>query len=471
MQGTQTPPDHTGPGRSGAGGRGGFPAAAARWLGGATVDRPAIDRSFDDLEVHQPASRRAYLLCAMVWCFFSLWPTTYVEWAGIPLIIGFVVQLIRTPRFFRPLLVQPLFILAAAYWAWQGASLLWTPDLKLGLKQVGCARWMWAIPALWPVMNRRRWLIAALVSGYLAGNLSQLLHTVGVRLDLHALTWPRQPDRNSGWWDPVVGGTLLMGALGLHLPAAAFGAGRWRWIGAAGVAITITAIFVTGTRGAWLAAAALVAIAAVAAVLKSPSRPRDLSIGAVAVTLMVAGVWITAGESISRRFTTARDEVAAYFDRGQITTDTGTRLALARWAIDAVVAHPLGGLGCGGFRAWARERWANTPFQPPEGTGHAHAHNALLHAAATSGAPGALLAVAVVLVALRNARRARHENSFNPYDSGPFWALLGLALVSAFDSIQVNSQTSALFTTLLALSPSVLPRARGWAVGAPEVRA
>jgi len=423
------------------------------------TDRRAMDASFEELERVRPGARRAYFIGAMVWCFFSLWPTTYVEWAGVPLLVAFVVQFVRTPRFFMPVLLQPLMIAAVLFWAWQAVSLLWTPDLKLGLKQVGCARWLWTIPALWPVMNRRRWLIGALACGFLAGNLSQALHALGARFDLPLLTWPRLPDRNSGWWDPVIGGTLLTAALGLHLAGATLGRGRWCAAGLVGCAVTLVGIAVTGTRGAWIAALALLAFGLAAGVWGARSRARALGVCALGVLVMGAAVWTGARDPISRRFEAGWNEVAAYFDNGTVTTDTGGRLAMARRALDAFRENPLGGVGAGGFRSWML-----TPVSAanPTPAGHAHAHNALLHAAATSGLPGAVLALAVYFISLTNARRARHEGSFNAYDLGPLWAIAGIGLVSVFDTVQVNAQTSALMTTLIALSPHALPRARGW---------
>lgn len=416
----------------------------------------SIQRSFDDFGRTFPWSSRAYFMTAIVWCFFSQWPTTWVEFAGAPLAVALVVQALRTPRLFAPMLGEPLLLAVCAFWAWQAVTLLWTPDLGLGLKQVGCARWVWVIVALWPVMNRRRWLIAALAAGMLAGNLSQVLHAAGTRFGVAAITWPRLPDRNSGWWDPVVGGSLLCAALGLHLPAAAFGAGRWRLVGLGGAAVSLAAIAATGTRGAWIAGAALAAIAAATGIALSRTPLRAAAVCAVLAAAMGAAAWAGAGDSISRRLRTGRDEVRAYFERGEAASDTGARLAMAAVAARAIRDHPLGGVGAGGFRSLLADGAAPAAGAP---LGHGHAHNALLHAGAVSGVPGVALALAAYMIALRNARRARHGGSFNPYDQGPFWALAGLGLVSAFDTIQVNAQTAAMLTTLMALSPGVLPRA------------
>ncbi len=419
---------------------------------GTSPDRDRLDRSFAEQE--HPRLTRLYALTAVVWCFFMLWPTTYVEFAGIPLAVAFIAHTARAPRFFLGAVLQPVFALFALYWAWGALSLLWSDDLKTGTAQIGCARWLWLIPALWPAMNRRRWLIGAMICGALAGNLSQVLHAAGVWLDIEALTWPRRAGRNSGWWDPVVGGTLLVAVLGLHLPGAAFCAGRRRWMGIVGVAVTLVAIAATGTRGAWIAGAALVGAGAVAGVWSSRSRWRALALCTVVLGAFAGAAWLAAGDSIARRFNAGREEVAAYFREGNDASDTGARLRMARRAFEAVREHPLRGVGAGGFRAWFAQDAPDSALR-----GHAHAHNALLHGAATTGIPGALMLGGAVAFALFFARRAAHPGSANPYDAGPFWALAGLVLVSPFDSVQVNAQTAAMLTTLMALSPPALPRA------------
>ncbi len=63
------------------------------------------------------------------------------------------------------------------------------------------------------------------------------------------MTFDRLPGRNSGWWQPVVGGTMLTAGVGLHLPAALTGRGKWRLIGVFGLVASISGVAATGLAG------------------------------------------------------------------------------------------------------------------------------------------------------------------------------------------------------------------------------
>jgi O-antigen ligase len=94
----------------------------------------------------------------------------------------------------------------------------------------------------------------------------------------------------------------------------------------------------------------------------------------------------------------------------------------------------------------------NEGLDPAQVRIHAHAHNALLHIAATTGTVGVLLAIAIVLVSLRGAFSELGPSGSSGYAAGPGFALLGLLLVSAFDPVHLNAQTGALLGTLMAMS-------------------
>jgi O-antigen ligase len=351
-------------------------------------------------------------------------------------------------------------------------TLAWSPEVKQGLREVGANRWVWAIVLLWPVMMHRTLLIAALAAGFLCGNMSQLLHAVGQAWSIEWLVWPRLEDRNSGWWDPVVGGTLLVGALGLHLPAAAMGRGLARALGLAGTVVTLLAIVATGTRGAWIAAAGLVVIVAGVAVamrLRASSRlsiersgrsertegvTRGSSvakIGTAALVILIAGVvgWVAVGDSALRRIAEARQEVSRA-QEGDYETYTGARLLMAQWAARAVREQPMG-VGAGGYRAWVHERMRERGAEQLVPYVHGHAHNALLHIGATVGVVGLVLAGMVMLAGLWGGFSHLGPGGLGSYSAGPGFALVGLVLVSMFDVVHLNAQTGALLAGLLGL--------------------
>jgi O-antigen ligase len=430
----------------------------------ADLARAAADDPFGD---------RVHTWLAAAWCFLLAFPTSVVEIASIPLLVFFA---LRTPKIWRTwgsFAVQPATLAIGAWIAWQALSLAWSGDRPQGLQELAANRWIWTLWVLWPVMHRRPLLIAALAAGFLCGNLSQLGHSIGKVLGWGWLTWPRLENRNSGWWDPVVGGSLLAGALGLHLPAAVMGRGRERLIGVAGAAITLVAIFATGTRGAWIAAAGLVVASllsgAVVLVRRGggASSPRKMVIAAAAAVVFLELGAVLLKDTIVARYNQGRAEVAAALDRGDYSSDTGKRLLMWQAAAEAIKARPLTGVGAGGYRPWSLEhvRVNDRPL-PPEAI-HVHAHSAPLHITATTGLPGLALAGIVVALALYGAFAGLRPEELGTYAAGPGFAIMGLMLAGLFDPVHLNAQTGAFLATLMALCLLSRPAAAAAAVESP----
>jgi len=455
----------------------------AAWLGGSLWNRAHAQADFDRQRNEKSFLYHAHIATAFFWCFMVGWPTTFVELAGGGVIACALLRLPTTWRVYKEFLTQPLVIVASAFLLWHALSLLWTQDRAQGILQASQARWAWTFFALWPVMTERRKLLAALAVGLLCGNASQIAHAIGTHWHIDALRWDRAIDRNSGWWKPVVGASMLSGALGLHLPAALRGVGPARWLGITGSAITLVGVFATGSRGAWIAASALLLIAAVLSVAVAKRRRRAivaLASAAVVFGIVIAIAWPRIGPAIERRVELARADIHAALDRGDYASDTGARIAMAMWAVQAFKAHPIIGVGAGGYQAWVRTQQLADQTQdqvqdqtqdqvqgqlprqvpsdrPPRDPVHTHAHNSILHIAATTGIVGVVLALAALAITLRNAAALALLGG-GGYSAGPFYALLGLVLVSPFDPVHINSQTAAFLTTLLALSPSWMPR-------------
>ncbi|MCC6971481.1 MAG: O-antigen ligase family protein [Phycisphaerales bacterium] len=435
------------------------------WLSGKRQARlPALVASCESASpgTFDALNSRVCLWAACVWCFLVAFPTTAVEWAGVPLVIASLIGVRRIWRVAWRSLFTPEFIFPALFAAWQFVTLLWSTDAKLGAGQAGACRWLWSIVLLAPVMAHRRALIAALALGFLVGNASQLLHALGTHFNIAAITWNRLPGRNSGWWDPVVGGSLLTAALGLHLPTAIAGRGRSFITALLACIITLVAILATGTRGAILAAATLIFVIAILALFRTSSRRTVVMRLAVVLVLAGAGIgaaWPKIGPPLRARIDTGIKEARSAFDEtdtiASTTTDTGARVAMARWSAASFISRPIAGVGAGSMRSIFRDHWSHLGMPPSQSFGHSHAHNTYLHILATTGLIGAALALAAIAIALRNA--LRRAANFGSYDAAPFAALVGLLLVGAFDTIHVNSQTAALLTLLLSLSTAWKP--------------
>lgn len=350
------------------------------------------------------------------------------------------------------LLAEPTAVLWAAAVGWGLLGLAWSPDRAQGFDELGQIRWGLLGLALWPVIEYRTVLMGALIVGLHLGQTMQVTHGIGVLADIEWLRWNRMPGRWSGWWDPVVGGTLLVGLLGLHLPAAAWGTGRWRMMGLVGSACAAGGIVATGTRGAWLAALGLVGLAAVGIWWRSKRR---LALAGAVLAMVfvlgasVAGIAVLAGTGLTDRVESAWTEIGNAVREGDFSTDTGARIGMALWAAEAWESHPVVGVGTGGYQSWVL---ANVPRKNgQELRVHAHAHNALLHIAATGGLVGVSIALLFYGSAVSSAMRCVPGDGPAGYRDGPAMALLGLGLVSAFDPIHLNAQTGALLAVLVVL--------------------
>jgi O-antigen ligase len=368
--------------------------------------RPAqVEFDLGNAARRDPIGDRLHLYFGLFFCFFIGWPTTFVEVAGTPLV---VFSLLRAPNIWRTwgsFVMQPLVLLIFAWAAWQALSLTWSPDRAGGLLELSANRWLWVMWCLWPIMRHRNLLIAALVAGLLCGNLSQVAHALGRHFEIDWLTWRRPPHRNSGWWDPVVGGSILTAALGLHLPAALMARGRTRLLGLGGVVATLIAIGATGTRGAWIGAAMLSEMSISFSVLRARPWWRKIArLGLVALITVAMGgiVYLAAGPTIRARATQAWDEIrrATNLENPDFGSDTGARVFMAAMAIQAIKKNPITGTGTGGYREWCRAEIRAAGHNPDDAPIHAHAHSTALHIGATTGLVGLALTGLILLVAL-----------------------------------------------------------------------
>lgn len=431
-----------------------------------TSPRP-FSEAFERQRAVDPFGERVHAFAACAGIAMVAAPTSVAEFAVVPPGLAWLIRMHRHGEVSLQLVRSPAFLALLAWLAWRLFTLAWSPDRAQGLDEMGVARFGLLAVFCWPAMRFRRWFLPALAFGFAVGQSVQATHALGLALDLPTLVWPRAPGRVSGWWDPVVAGSLLIGVLGLHLGAAFWGRGLWRVLGSVGATATAAGIVATGTRGAWLASAALIGIAVIARAVTAwrapptaqPTPPRAhaprthrarlIAAGALlAVSVVSVGLFASQSDALRARAAAGFEEVSAAFLARDYSTDTGARVGMALAALDAAREHPLRGLGAGGYRRWTIEAWT-----PREGhaslEAHAHAHNALLHELATTGAVGVLLALAFAATLLAGAARpAPGDGPTGLYRPGVLLAMVGMGLVSAFDAVHLNAQTAQLLAAL-----------------------
>lgn len=401
---------------------------------------------------------RLHLIAALAWCFTIGLPITFMEIAAIPIGVICAIRLCFTPawRSYRWVIALPTFVLLLAWTIWQAITLAWSLDRHLGVLQFGAMRFGWTIWAFLPLLHERRKLIAAIALGFLAFNASQLINHLGVKGGIPWLVIRSFADRNGGWWPEVIAGSMLVAALGLHLPVAMMGAGRARTLAIGASLVTLLGIFATGTRAAWIAAAGLLVVVSVVAIARRPTWKSRVRAAALALACVAAGagaIWFTIGESVVRRYEAARDEYVRAVRQGDYDSDNGVRIKMKDWALEAFREHPIRGIGVGSYPRWVRAHAdaAGNAKQRFLDAGHGHAHNAVLHTLATTGVPGMALLGLAWLAALVGGVGVLRPQDWGTSLAGPPFALLGLLLVTPFDAIHVTAQLSAVMLAMMAL--------------------
>lgn len=422
-----------------------------RW----TPNPESVEQAFATQRDVDPFGHKLHALLGALWCVLVSGPVSLIEFGWAPLGVCFLIRYPRHQCTHSALkrLVTPWFVLA---WAgWQGVSVLWSMDRDMGIEEFGALRFAVPILLLWPVLDRRAWLIAGLAIGLLAANVAQVVHAIGTAFDIPTLTFPRLPGRNSGWWQPVVGGTMLTAGVGLHLPAALTARGKWRLVGIFGLVASIAGVVATGSRGAWIASGALLFIGGAWLIRRLVGR--GLTWGHLPLILALLVVFGAVGyktfwPGMRARALEGVQEIRQIVESGDYSTYTGARIVMARWAIRAFQSSPVYGIGAGSFKPWVAREIERDRSGLPENPAHAHAHNTFLQVAATTGVMGLALFTVIVVLSVRGGfTRGGGGGDVSGYEAGPAFALLGMLLVTPFDVVNINAQTAGMWWIIVAL--------------------
>lgn len=420
--------------------------ALVRFADGSYIDRAACDDAFARMHRRDRIGDHIHLALACLGLFLVCGPVTVTELAFAPLLVFFVVRVVNTGPVWIHGFGQPVVLAAVGLMALGGVTLAWSADPVHGLDEIGRLRWLVLLGLLFPVIERRDTLVTALALGLIVAGIAQLLS------GLEALRPPfptRHPGRVTGWWDPVVAGSVQCGAVGLFLYPAVRGRGWARRIGVLGLAVALAGVLASGTRGAWVSTGVLMVIGMPLVLRGAGPGVRRGALGVLIAGLMVVlGVLVTQREGLLIRVEQAGTELRAAA-AGDLDTPTGARVAVMGLAVEAGLERPWG-LGAGGFQRAATER-----FGPEHAAaGLAHAHSSPLHLFGTLGWIGLALGGLVAWVGLRNAM---HEEAGAGLAGGLPLGIAGLLLAGLFDAVHLNTQTCALLGAMIALSPAYRP--------------
>lgn len=441
-------------------------------LTGCGADEARLQREFDDQFVKDSLGHRINLWLACFTLVVCCLPSGIADaWGIIPL--GYAaLRLTNTWRTaWRPL-VMPLSICVLVFIAWQMLSTMWSLDPKHGWNEVFKNRWLALWLIMWPVMDERRKLIAALKVGLLLGIAAQCVQFVARRNGIENvfapimgrnISWLNDPDRLGGWWHPLAAGSMLLVSLGLHIGPALLGEGRARLWGVMGTSISCVGIAMTGTRGAILVMPLVITAALIMALMrvKPAAHARKLAAWCCGVVVVV-GLFAfgMAGDKLVRRGQLLVSDVRQAVQDRNYTTDNGARVQMALWAIEAIKERPFTGMGAGSYETYTRQLAAapadTQTANAPGARFFEHAHNSILHVGATLGLVGVALAIGIAACGLGAGIGSAVQNG---WDIGPGLALLGLVLVSMTDPVHFNTQTSIVWYVVLGLCVMWVPKA------------
>lgn len=421
------------------------------FIDGEYIDRTRCNAALERMHHRDAIGDKLHLFLGLAGLICLFGPVTMTELALLPFFVFFFVRIVNTLPIWIHGFGQPLVLASLALIAYMFVALIWSPDLTNGLAEIGQLRWLMAMGFFFPIIEHRAKLVGALCIGLALGQIGQVLDAfAGFDIKPIAQLVENHPGRIAGWWHPVVGGGLLVAAMGLHMPAALLGRGCTRVLGVLGLTISSIGVLATGTRGAWIAAVLLCALG-VLVVLRVKRVPikRIAMVGGLGLIMLgIAGFVLR--DSIMIRVNETRAELQE-INQGDYDSYSGRRVRMAQEAINAFSAHPMVGVGTGSYERWCAQQGQRYG---------AHAHNSALHTAATLGIVGITLWILVLFVALRNAWRWGASDPEHPYAMGPALGLAGLLLASMTDCVHINAQSVAMLGVLLALCPSYAPTNR-----------
>jgi O-antigen ligase len=408
------------------------------------ADQDSIAAAVEYGRLRDPVGHNVHTALAVAYLFLLPLATTPKDVAAGVLLVWALVRLPHTWSCYTALARDGLLWLLAVWAAWHGLGLLWSPEAGAGWDELQAFRVLVTPLVLWPILDRREWLVGALLAGVFAQNLVQL----GQGLEIFGLG-PELNDRLGGLVHPIQTGAFCAAAMCWHLGAllGRHHVGRRRNLlsvaSVTGLVAATGGLVFSGSRGPWISAAIAVPLGLVVTALRRPPARRPALVLAASGLVCLAGAWLVAGDIVSTRVEQAVAEVRAAAS-GDYETDVGERLTRwsAAWAV--FLDKPIAGAGGGGY-AHAREElgYGMAPTSDP------HAHSLYLHELATAGAPGGLLLAAIIVLTFRRAARARADL---PYAAGTLYALAAWLIGAQFDCYQLAGNMFGLFTFIVALT-------------------
>jgi hypothetical protein len=313
------------------------------------ADQDSIAAAVEYGRLRDPVGHNVHTALAVAYLFLLPLATTPKDAAAGVLLLWALVRLPHTWSCYTALARDGLLWLLAVWAAWHGLGLLWSPEAGAGWDELQAFRVLVTPLVLWPILDRREWLVGALLAGVFAQNLVQL----GQGLEIFGLG-PELNDRLGGLVHPIQTGAFCAAAMCWHLGAllGQHHVARRRILltvaSVTGLVAATGGLVFSGSRGPWISAAIAVPLGLVVTALRRPPARRPALVLAASGLVCLAGAWLVAGDIVSTRVEQAVAEVRAAAS-GDYETDVGERLTRwsAAWAV--FLDKPIAGAGGGGY--------------------------------------------------------------------------------------------------------------------------
>jgi O-antigen ligase len=423
-------------------------------------EQAAVNALMDNARLRDPLGHQIQTVLAIIYLITLPLATAASGIAFALLLANTLLRLPHTARVMDVALDVRSLWWFTAFIIWCAISLTWSPDPGHGFDEIAASRVLLTPLMLWPILDRLPWLIAAALVGVFAQNAAQLLH---------ALDWVNlRPDegagRHGGLIHPIHSGAWCVAAMCWHLFASWRGRGWIRWISIVGLLIAAAGLVATGSRGPWISALISIPLMAVVTLIRRPPlRKPIIVLGAIMLVASVAA-WPKARVIIADRVLASVGEWQRATDNGVYWTSVGARVGMNRWAWAIFRAHPLCGIGAGGYPSAqaqdadfqaAMKRLPHRRFH--DLMVHDHPHSSTLYLLSTTGIIGSLLFGAGVFTALRRAWR---DPPNNLYADAAFFIMIGWIVGAQFDTYNLNGHLWGMFALLIALTMPKRPPLR-----------
>jgi O-antigen ligase len=385
--------------------------------------------------------------------------------ANAPANIGFgllaAMCALRVHRLWRvwALMFRDWFWVLLVAWAlWTGVTLLWSENVGYGARQWGGFRAILWVPMLWPVIDRWRWLVGALLAGVALAN--------GLQVSQYFGGWPDVSARKltgggfhmyvfMGAWCAIAFAIWMMMAVSLKWKAAL--------ASVAFASLAAIGLVIAGTRGSLVGAGVEVAVIAVLLAITQRGWIKRAVVRAAVGAVILGAVWTVVGEKVQQKFdmlvvkeaatgrTTDAEAPEQTVSAVKLNLQDG-RMVMWEYAIGQWRQSPVTGLGFGTVLARSKNLAKDDPsisaVQRKGITELGHPHSTWIQTLAETGLAGFALYGAWVISTL--AIGWRLLGASRP-PTCPEWlppALLGAALAffvaSQFDCYQMNSTAFAI---------------------------